>query len=441
MNGTHTITANALPTAPTIAKPADVCYNGDALVFTATGYSGALTWTAVTSDGSKNGDIVTYAKGAATGTKTVTARSSQTFTGAPACESAPVTQSAAVNVLPANPTGVGNSRIGEGAVTISASSPDAVIDWYAAATGGSSVSTGESYTPTITESTTYYAEARNSTTGCVSAPRTAVLAEMSTIPANPIGIDGSCCPNGTLNFSASSPGAEIDWYAAATGGSKVSTGASYTRTNMYASLTYYAEARHESSGLVSVARTPVVGTVVANPTYNTTCSPPNANVTATTAQSGVTVYWSTGTVGTSSRNVSISATVSAYSTGHGRTCPATTFTPQALLSPVGTPPSDCGCSTSCQQQGICLPCSTTITKMNISLCDVVSGNIYGVLSPSPTTTLDWTGCYYGTNNCQNYCPGSLGLAIIRQCLNPSCSSLQAISLRCDTAAPMYVYTK
>jgi uncharacterized protein (TIGR02145 family) len=47
-----------------------------------------------------NGNNVTFASGAATGTKTVKAQSAKTYTDAPTCYSAAVTQSAAVNPLP-----------------------------------------------------------------------------------------------------------------------------------------------------------------------------------------------------------------------------------------------------------------------------------------------------------------------------------------------------
>jgi hypothetical protein len=89
-----------------------------------------------------------------------------------------------VNALPTNPIGVNNSRCGDGTVTISATSSGAVIDWYAATSGGSSVSTGTSYTtPNITATKTYYAQARISATGCVSASRTAVTATRNNVPA------------------------------------------------------------------------------------------------------------------------------------------------------------------------------------------------------------------------------------------------------------------
>jgi uncharacterized protein (TIGR02145 family) len=95
MSGSHPIKSNKLPAPPVIAKPANVCQNAGNIVFTATGYSGSLTWTSYTG-GTPSGASVTFAS-AATGTKSVTARSAQTYTNAPTCYSATVTQSATVN--------------------------------------------------------------------------------------------------------------------------------------------------------------------------------------------------------------------------------------------------------------------------------------------------------------------------------------------------------
>jgi hypothetical protein len=58
-----------------------------------------LTWVSA-GGGVVNNNTVTFASGAATGTKTVVARSAQTYTNAPVCYSATVTQSAAVNAIP-----------------------------------------------------------------------------------------------------------------------------------------------------------------------------------------------------------------------------------------------------------------------------------------------------------------------------------------------------
>jgi hypothetical protein len=90
-------------------------------------------------------------------------------------------------IVPDNPTGTPNSRCGEGEITIGATSTsnDAVIDWYDAATGSTVLSGGsatDTFTPTITSSTTYYAQARDMITHCVSATRTPVVATINTIP-------------------------------------------------------------------------------------------------------------------------------------------------------------------------------------------------------------------------------------------------------------------
>ncbi|MDR2448935.1 MAG: hypothetical protein LBD52_03135 [Prevotellaceae bacterium] len=99
MNGIHTVNEESLPTPPTIAKPADKCFNDGNIVFTASGYSGVVDWVS-NGGGVVNNNTVTFARGAATGTKTVVARSAQTYNGTLTCYSGTVTQSAEVNTVP-----------------------------------------------------------------------------------------------------------------------------------------------------------------------------------------------------------------------------------------------------------------------------------------------------------------------------------------------------
>jgi hypothetical protein len=62
-------------------------------------------------------------------------------------------------------------------------------DWYGAATGGTPILSGNNtLTRTaMTSTTTYYAQSRNTSTGCVSSARTAVTITVSpcVIPVNP----------------------------------------------------------------------------------------------------------------------------------------------------------------------------------------------------------------------------------------------------------------
>lgn len=107
--------------------------------------------------------------------------------------------SGTVYPLPTIASVTGAARTGPGTVTISGTVSPAVgttIDWYANPTGGVALATGTlSYTTGIISSTTnYYAEARNTITGCVSTARTMVTATVNAIfSAGSVGIDQSFC--------------------------------------------------------------------------------------------------------------------------------------------------------------------------------------------------------------------------------------------------------
>ncbi len=79
------------------------------------------------------------------------------------------------------------SRIGSGSVTLAATASSGTISWYANATGGGSLGTGNSFTtPVLFSTTTYYVQSFNGT--CNSAPRVAVTA---TIFINEIDVQGN----------------------------------------------------------------------------------------------------------------------------------------------------------------------------------------------------------------------------------------------------------
>ncbi len=91
------------------------------------------------------------------------------------------TGTAVVNALPTVTGTTGGSNVGTGTVNLSGTaSSGATLDWYDAASGGNLLGSGTSFTtPSISSTTTYYAEARNTTTGCISSARTAVVAIIS----------------------------------------------------------------------------------------------------------------------------------------------------------------------------------------------------------------------------------------------------------------------
>jgi uncharacterized protein (TIGR02145 family) len=83
------------------------------------------------------------------------------------------TQAVTVYARPAAPTNPSTATlIGGSSFTFRATpASGCTIDWYTAATGGSSVKSGNYFTETLSATTTYYAESRNTTTGCVSTSR------------------------------------------------------------------------------------------------------------------------------------------------------------------------------------------------------------------------------------------------------------------------------
>lgn len=135
------------------------------------------------------------------------------------------------------PVGTDASRCGPGSVVISASSIDPVT-WWTAASGGTQLGSGINYTtPSISTTTTYYAQASNS--GCNSV-RTAVMAIIN-ITQPPVVTSGSHCGPGTVTLTANSPDS-ISWYDASSGGNLLGTGSSFTTPVISATTTYYVQA-------------------------------------------------------------------------------------------------------------------------------------------------------------------------------------------------------
>jgi len=135
------------------------------------------------------------------------------------------------------------------------------VDWYSAAAGGSVQASGTlAYTPA--NGGTFYAEARNISTGCVSITRTPVSLTINPVPPAPVsGGNKNVCTNMPFPVLTVTTGSGVtaDWYTSPTGGTPIAAATqSFSPTS---SGTYYAEARNISSGCVSASRTPVTLTV------------------------------------------------------------------------------------------------------------------------------------------------------------------------------------
>nr|WP_299381216.1 DUF6443 domain-containing protein [Allomuricauda sp.] len=175
-----------------------------------------------------------------------------------------VTNEATVTVISLPEIANGNdvSRCGTGSVTLSATAGanGNTVRWYSSSTGGSPIHTGFNYgTPSLSATTSYYAESYNSTTGCVASSRQLIRAVINQIPGSANGNDTARCGNGTvtLNATLGSNANEIRWYSTSSGGSSIHTGTSFTTPSLSATTTYYAESYNSSTGCTSTARTAI----------------------------------------------------------------------------------------------------------------------------------------------------------------------------------------
>ncbi|MFZ4059109.1 MAG: immunoglobulin domain-containing protein, partial [Ferruginibacter sp.] len=172
-----------------------------------------------------------------------------------------------VNANPAAPVSGGNVVACTNALpaTLVDNVPAGIdVRWYDAVTGGNLLASTPNYITSIAG--TYYNEAVNPITGCISLTRTAVSLTVNANPAPPTsGGDVTVCANqlpATL-VDIVPPLMSVNWYDAAQGGNLL-VASSLTYSTSIAG-TYYNETVNPATGCISTSRTAVVLTVNANP--------------------------------------------------------------------------------------------------------------------------------------------------------------------------------
>lgn len=157
-----------------------------------------------------------------------------------------------------------SSICGAGPVNLSATATmGAEVLWFDSLTGGTQVGPGSNYTtPVLSATKTYYVLA--STNGCLEGKRTPITATVNAIPNIISALDVTVCEgnSGTLNATASSTTATINWYSSLTGGTPIETGGSFATTPTSAITTYYLDATE--NGCTSTTRTEVRLEVLGN---------------------------------------------------------------------------------------------------------------------------------------------------------------------------------
>ena len=190
-------------------------------------------------------------------------------------------------------------------ITIGSPQPGLTYDWYDSPTKTNHLFTGVSYTTLpLFANTTFYVGATNGT--CSSASLGNITVNVSAIPAQPAVTSSqvTVCNGSSASLSISNPQAGItyNWYATATGGTTVFTGADFYNAggNALSGLSYYAEAAN-AGGCVSAVRTPV--TVAVNPVPQvaaqgaSVCPGTSATLTASSTDPNATINWYTSANG------------------------------------------------------------------------------------------------------------------------------------------------
>ena len=214
------------------------------------------------------------------------------------------------NFAPPAPTAWGNGVCGEGAVQVplQAAPPctmDAVIEWYSAPTGGSPLFTGNTYSVLISSNTTYYAQARYTSTGLVSATRTPVPAEILPLPrvasVNPI----SRCNTGAVDIGVA---INNTWYNKQTGGNQ--DGYAYLYTSSSAAVTDNIATSNRINSIDGSGGTLTTPALTANTTYYVGAYDPNTGCYSSGRTSALARI---NTPGSLRVNGTSAATISQYS--------------------------------------------------------------------------------------------------------------------------------
>ena len=207
-----------------------------------------------------------------------------------------------VNASPTITSTTAASRCGAGPVTLSATASSGNVSWYANATGGASLSSSTSYTtPSLSQTTTYYADVASNACGNA---RTPVVA---TIKNSPIALNlvGSTVCSGnpqTITATTSAVGVSYQLYngsGIAVGSPLSGTGSGFTAPGIPAGTGYYVigtlNGCSSTSNSVNVVVTPLPTPLVL--TGSSVCVGQSRTITTSTSVVGVSyqLYNSNGT--------------------------------------------------------------------------------------------------------------------------------------------------
>jgi large repetitive protein len=390
IQATITVVANPTPAAPT-ASGTTIC-TGSTATLTATAPGGTYEWYSAASGGTLLATAASYTTPVLTTTTTYYV---QTTSGG--CTSPRTAVTVTVSSIPAAPTAAGTTICQGSSATLNATAPGGTYDWYDAATGGTLLFTGATYTtPALAANTTYYVQ--TTVAGCAG-PRTAVTVTVTPTPVAPTASGVTICEGNTATLTATAPGGTYTWYDAASGGSLLFTGASYTTPALTANTSYYVQTTVSGCPGPRTAVTVTVTPIPVAPTAagTTICTGTTATLTAT-APGGTYAWYNAASGGTllvtnaSYTTPVLTATTTYYVQTTVSGCPGPRTAVTVTVSPVPAAPTAAGAS-------ICTGTSTTLTATapggTYEWYDAASGGTLLATAASYTTpVLNSTTTYY-----------------------------------------------
>ena len=302
--------------------------------------------------------------------------------------------------------------------------PGGIIEWYSSASGGTAITTGTSYTVNPASTTTYYAGTKGTTCSSINRAGVTVHVDDAAIsktvdtPAN-----GTTCEGQTATLVVNSPQANVEysWFDAATGGTELATGNSFTTSALANDQTYYLDANVAAGtcGFPNGLRIPIKIVIkkVAAPTITSLpaniCSGKTVKIAALSSVNGGTIEWysdaNAGTLlETDSLSVSPATTTTYYAATKSGTCSSVARTALTVtvntsaIAPTINVPAD---STTCEGQTATLSIANPEAGVVYTWFDHATGGIVLATGNSFTTNslTDNTNFYLDANATSGGC--------------------------------------
>ncbi|QIL38957.1 T9SS type B sorting domain-containing protein [Pedobacter sp. HDW13] len=179
------------------------------------------------------------------------------------------------------------------------------LAWFDAPTGGTQLTTGETYTtPALTATTTYYIQVSKGS--CPNPTRVPVTVTVTpALPTPVLATIVNVCEGSSATLSVANPDAAVTykWYDAAVAGNLVFTGAVFQTPVLAAATTYYVEASQgnctsAARAVAAVSVNPRPGLPVVTASSSTVSAGQTAILTATSADATNTFNWYTSAAAT-----------------------------------------------------------------------------------------------------------------------------------------------